>query len=275
MSKKSKSSKHKRSVITASSTAPSRVNEWMGQISNQLLQQDYEGAVANCERLLGFLPQSSSMRADVLEQLGNAYGLLQDFPKSYDAFTQAVNLRPDDPVLLYDRGLASRFTSRFGQSFRDFERAAALNTDPVLKKEIDRELKESAKIAKASVKQRGPNFTLDQLIEQESIYTRGLDFLEAQQWDEAIQMFQAAIAMGDCLPQPWFNIAGCYIRQGRYDEAEAALKRSLEIERGYTLAKRLLAALPEIRRTGLPENVGTYDAFKGTVNHSIKFLVEP
>lgn len=275
MSKKSKSSKHKRSVITAPSTAPAHVNEWMEQITHQLMLQDYAGAAANCERLLSFLPQSSPLRADLYEQLGNAYGLLQEFEKSYNAFTQAVKLSPNNPIMWYGRGLASRLTSRIGQSFFDFELASALNTDPILKEEIERELKVSAETAEEAVKLRGPNFTLQQLLEQEKIYTRGLDLLTSHQWDEAIQMFQAAIAMGDCLPQPWFNIAGCFLRQGRYDEAEAALKRSLAIEPDYTIAKTLLAALPEIRRTGLPENLGTYDAFKGTVKHSLKFIVEP
>lgn len=274
MSKKSKSSKHKRSVVTAFSTAPSGVHERLRQISGQLLQQDYEGAVANCEQLLNYLPQSSPVRVDVLGQLGTAYNMAQDFPKAYAVLTQAISLRPHDPLLWHNRGLASRFTSRFGQSFRDFERAAALTTDPVLKKEIDRELQFGAQVVKDSIKLRGPNFTLDQLIEQENTYTRGLNFMESHQWDEAMQMFRAAIAMGDCVAQPWFNIAGCYMRQGRYDEAEAALKRSLEIEPDYTLAKRSLAALPEIRRFGLPENTGTYDPFKGTVNQSLTFIME-
>jgi hypothetical protein len=38
--------------------------------------------------------------------------------------------------------------------------------------------------------------------------------------------------------------------QERYDEAEAALKRSLEIDPKYTLAKSNFAALPDFRRTG-------------------------
>src|SRR5450755_3282624 len=112
------------------------------------MQQDYEGAVANCEQLLNYLPQSSPVRVDVLEQLGTAYNMVQDFPKAYDALTQAISLRSHDPLLWYNRGLASRFTSRFGQSFRDFERAAALNTDPALKKEIDRELQFGAQVVK-------------------------------------------------------------------------------------------------------------------------------
>jgi len=202
--------------------------------------------------------------------------MLQDFPKAYSALTQAVKLRPRDPVLWYNHGLASRFTSRFGQSLRDFERASTLNTDPALKKEIDRELKNGAEIANEAMKQRGPDFTLNQLIEQESIYMQGLDYMASHQWDKAEQMFRAAIAMGDCVGQPWFNIGGCYIMQERYDEAETALKRALEIEPDYELAQRNLAALPEIRRTGppRPEQAKVYEPFKGTVKQSLTYLVE-
>ena len=47
---------------------------------------------------------------------------------------------------------------------------------------------------------RGPDFTLDQLIEQEDLFQNGLQLKEAE------QAFQASIAMGDCLPQPGGNL---------------------------------------------------------------------
>ena len=139
----------------------------------------------------------------------------------------------------------------------------------------NKELKFARKLAKESVKLRGPDFTLDQLIEQEDLFQRGLNQMEAGQWEEAEQALRASIAMGDCLPQPWGNLGLCLMMQERYDEAEAALNRALVIDPNYAIAKRNLAALPEIRRTGPPKTVGITDPFKGSkTRQSITFYLE-
>src|SRR5437660_11006443 len=87
--------------------------------------------------------------------------------------------------------------------------------------------------------------------------------MEAGEWKEAEQAFQASITMGDCLPQPWGNLGISLMMQERYDEAEAALKRALVIDPRYDLAKNNLAVLPETRRTGPPAVVDISDPFKG------------
>jgi tetratricopeptide (TPR) repeat protein len=125
------------------------------------------------------------------------------------------------------------------------------------------------------MKMRGPNFTLDQLIEQEDHFQRGLELMQVGKWEEAGQAFQVAIAMGDCLPQPWGNLGMCFIMQERYDEAEAALKRALVIDPKYAVAKQNLAALPETRRKGPPKVFGITDPFRsGGLKQSITFIKE-
>jgi len=271
MSRKSKQPKHKKSLATISSQADKLVD----LISYQIFHKDYTEAIANCERLLSYLPQRAPQRVEVLAQLGTAHAMLQNFPQSYQALTEALAIDPNNADLLYNRGMASRFTSRFGQSFRDFERAVELNTDVTLTKQFAEALKVSRKFATESMKQRGPNFTLDQLIEQEEHFHRGIELMEAGRWDEAAQAFQASIAMGDCLPQPWGNLGISLIMQERYDEAEAALKRALVIDPRYAIAKRNLAALPETRRTGPPKMVEVSDPFKNAkIKQSITFRPE-
>ena len=130
-------------------------------------------------------------------------------------------------------------------------------------------------MAEQTLKLRGPDFTLDQLIEQEGLFQDGLQLTEAGEWKEAEQAFQASIAMDDCLPQPWGNLGISMMMQERYDEAEAALKRALVIDPQYTLAKNNLAALPEIRRTGSPAIVDIKDPFKDSkLKQSITFIKE-
>jgi len=271
MAKKSKSSKHKKGLTTNSSA----VDRYFDLIGHQIFQGNYAEAVINCERLLNYLPKNAPQRVDVLDQLGTAQAMLQNFPQSYAAYSEALSLDPNDAALWLNRGMASRFTSRFGRSLRDYERAKELNTRPELAKKLEEELKFARELAEQTLKLRGPDFTLDQLIEQEGLFQDGLQLAEAGEWEEAEQVFQASIAMGDCLPQPWGNLGICLMMQERYDEAEAALKRALVIDPRYTLAKSNLAALPEIRRTGPPARIDITDPFKSSkLKQSITFLKE-
>src|SRR5207302_11281080 len=126
-----------------------------------------------------------------------------------------------------------------------------------------------------SLKLRGPKFTVDQLIEQEDLFQDGLQLMQAGEWEEAEQAFQASIGMGDCLPQPWGNLGICLMMQERYDEAEAALKRALVIDPKYTIAKNNLAALPESRLKGQPDIVALNEPFKNSkLKQSITFIKE-
>ncbi len=90
--------------------------------------------------------------------------------------------------------------------------------------------------------------------------------------EQAGKAFEASIAMGDCLPQPWGNLGISLIMQERYDEAEAALKRALTIDPDYAIAKSNLASLPTIRGEG-PPIIETTQPFKGSkMKQSITFL---
>src|SRR5229473_590635 len=271
MSRKSKQSRHKKKFTASLSP----VNKYLDLIGHQIFQGNYAEAVATCERLLNYLPRHAPQRIEVLDQLGTAQAMLQNFPQSYAAYTEALSLDPNNAELWFNRGMASRFTSRFGGSLRDYERAKELNIRPELAKKLEEELKFARELAEKTLKLRGPDFTLDQLIEQEGLFQDGLQLAEAGEWEEAEQVFQASIAMGDCLPQPWGNLGICLMMQERYDEAEAAFRRALVIDPKYTLAKENLAMLPETRRIGPPEMIEIRDPFKDSkIKQSITFLVE-
>ena len=271
MTKKAKPSKQKKHRAALSSP----VGSSLALIGQYLLQGNYPGAVTTCERVLRSLPRHARQRAEVLAHLGTAQGLLQNFPQSYVAFTEALALDPKNAELWYNRSMASRFTSRFGQALRDVERAIELNTRGELAEQCEEALQFSRQLAEESMRLRGQNFTLDQLIEQENHFQQGLEWMEAGAWEQAGQAFQASIALGDCLPQPWGNLGICLLIQERYDEAQAALQRALEIDPEYALAKNNLAAISEFRRNGPPAGVALNEPFKHRkLKQSITFVKE-
>ena len=260
MAKKSKRAKPK----TSSSSQHAVIATWMNQASAQVMRGDYVAAIDTCQRLLRSLPPKAPQRAEVLDYLGAAQGMLQHFPEAYEAYKEALSLTPGDAQVWYNRGMACRFTMRSGQSVRDFEQAVALNRNPALAKQFDEALQDSRRFAEMSLQIRGPDFTLDQLIEQEEYFQHGITLMITNRWEEAGEAFQHSIDMRDCLPQPWGNLGISFMMQKRYDEAERALKRALEIDPTYALAKENLAAIPQIRRSGPPDIIEITDPFRGT-----------
>jgi len=170
MTRKTKASKQKKSITPSASP----VDKYLDLIGHHIFQGNYAEAVTLCERLLNYLPQHAPQRVDVLARLGTAQAMLQNFPQSYEAFTEALALEPKNAELWYNRSTASRFVSRFGQALQDIERAIELNTRSELAEKFDKELQFGRKMAEESRKLRGPHFTLDQLVEQEDLFQQGL-----------------------------------------------------------------------------------------------------
>ncbi len=247
MSRKKKKSRQAIGNITQSQ----RVEEYLTLIHTQIAHSDYAGVIETGQKLLGYLPKRSEEYAEILGYIGAAHSKQRNFSQAYDAFTEALSIQPDNASLWFNRGVIDEFVNRLGQSVRDLERAVELlasdPSDP-LNRDAERALKQSMKDAQRAMKKRGRNFTLDQLIEQESLNLHALELTRVQKWEEAEQAFRRVIALGDCYPQPWGNLGFCLLKQHRYDEAEAAWKRALAIDWRYSLARTNLKALESIRR---------------------------
>ncbi len=231
------------------------IEERIFVIQDLLMSSQYEATIEACQKLLDLLPVRSPVRAEILGHQATAYAMMRNYLQSYKILTEALEIDPHNGDFWFNRGMASRLTARAAQSVRDFERAAELlKDDPGLVKRITKELKRSRRFAQSEMKKRGPDFTLDQLIEQENLFQHGMDLVQEGKWEEGEQALRRVIEMGDCLPQPWNNLGLCLMKQRRYDGAEAAFKRALELDRRYQPAKINLTALAVARETDDPNS---------------------
>jgi len=250
MSKKSKRLKQRKNRLIDARL----VEQWISQAHQQMYQGDFARAITTCEPLLNILPKRTTQRVEVLALLGLAYGMLQRFPQSYDAFTEALTLDPTNAELWYNHGLACRYTTRFGQAVRDIQRAIELlgPDDGELARKFAEELQFAREQVRETMKLLGEHFTLDQLIEVEEDFQRGLSMMKSSKWKEAEQAFRRVIERSERVPQYWGNLGVSLVMQLRYDEAEDAFKHALEIDLEYSLARNNLAKLPAIRQAGGP-----------------------
>jgi tetratricopeptide (TPR) repeat protein len=266
MSKKSKKHKQRADSLfspqrTEKLISPQSIKRSIFLAREQILQGDFTGAINTCKPLLVNLPKRSPLRVEVLALLGVSHSMLQHFPESYDIFTEALTLDPDNAELWYNHGLACHFTTRIGQSVHSFERALKLlGTDKgELSQKFAKELESSRKEAQEAMELLGEHITLDQLIEHEEAFQRGISMLRSGKWKEAEQAFRQVIKWSDRLPQYWGNLGVSLIMQLRYDEAEEAFKRALEIDPQYALARENLEKLPEVKQSGGPHGITIKD----------------
>ncbi len=224
-----------------------QVDDWLAIAQRQMAAKDYDAALRTAKRILKYIPKNAPAYADALGIMGMVYGFQKVFELSFQTLSQAVEINPNDAFLWYNRGLAARFTSRTGLSLRDFEQATRSPGQGRMAEKFQEELKFAHKIIESEIALRGKDFTLDQLIEQQELFQQGNNLSAQGKWQEAEASFRSSIAMGDCLPQPWGNLGICLAMQKRFDEAEAAYKRALEVDPKYDRAKEHLKNLAYLR----------------------------
>ncbi len=231
-----------------------KANRALDKAEEQLLKRDWKGAVRTSLALLKWLPQDRELQEMAWANLGNAYTMLQDFDQGYLAFSKALEYAPESAYLWFNRGTAALFTFRSGQAQRDLEKAIKLEEDKRERRQYQQNLDVTRRIVKDDLRKRGPGFTIEQLIEQQELFNRGVREMAEKRWQEAEQVFRRVIAMADILPQPNGNLGISLLMQRRWAEAEAALRQALEIDPTYQLAHDNLALLDKSRKTGkLPE----------------------
>jgi len=252
---------------------PQQVEAWLIQAERQVVDQAYEGAVETARRVLRHVPEGSKPYGEAQYYLGVALAMLQDFEGSCEALSRALELEPDNANAWYNRALSYRFLLRTGEALRDVERAVQLERNPQLRSVYEKERAFLRGLVDKQRALRGPDCTVDQLIEEQRTFWRGVHLMEAEKWAEAESVFRRVIEMGNVPHQPWGNLGACLIMQERYDEAEEALQKALEINPDYAIARQNLMMLPVFREKG-PSTMRIRDPLGGRKPKQGPLIVE-
>jgi tetratricopeptide (TPR) repeat protein len=250
-----------------------QVETWLNRAKDHVANQAYESAVKIARRVLRHVLEGSRPYGEANYYVGVALAMLQDFEGSRKALSKALEARPDDASAWYNRALSHRFLLRTGEALRDVERAVELEKDPELRKVYEEERAFLRDIVEKQRAMRGRDYTLDQLIEEQRTFWRGIQLMEAGAWGEAESAFRRVIGLGNVPHQPWGNLGACLIMQERYDEAEEVLRKALEINPDYAIARQNLMMLPVIRQEG-PSAMRIVDPLGGRKAEQDMLLIE-
>ena len=226
---------------------PQQIDNWLIKASDQIRDEDYNGAIRTCKKILIYLPKADKVRAEVLGLMGTSYAMQKNFEDSYQTFSEAVKIDKEDAYLWFNHSLSCRYTSRTGESLHSMEKAVLLEGDGEMAAQFAKALAFAQKIAGSELATRDEGFSLEELIEQQGYFQEGMRLSGLGKWKESEECFRKTIQMGDCLPQPWSNLGIALQMQDRFDAAEDAYKRALEIDPKYKNAKKQLKNLKKQR----------------------------
>lgn len=159
----------------------------------------YQGAIDECDRLLGMLPDddpnTAAARAASYFRRGVNERLLGDYTAAVKSLTQATQLNPGLGEAYFRRGICYHYKGEEKLAIRDFEQAASINFD-------------------------SPRSNL----------WKGLSWAKMGDYHEAIRAYGESIAVSDRYIPAFVNRGLAYIQQGEYDKAIDDLNEAIRLQ---------------------------------------------
>lgn len=126
--------------------------------------------------------------------LGSAYYYMQQYEEAKNVYDKILNLNPNDPDTLNNRGAIYSKLGRYDEALADYNRSLELRPDD-------------------------PN----------TIYNRGLAYYKLERYDEALADYNRSLELRPAHPPVLNNRGVLYTQLERYDDALADYNRSLEL----------------------------------------------
>jgi len=243
-SSKSKSNGDSKSVINRTTPTPSKASSppsnptsLLTQATTKLLEGDIEGAVPFAQRALGLLDVNSVEALPALNLLGEIHVELGDIDAARTYFTQAAEIDENGEVEEERGGGAEKFlwlaqlSEEGGRDSVDwFERGASVLRQQIqqLVDEGNAGRKRAEEVAEAVEEKRRKLATA--LCGVVEVYMTDLSW-EADAEARCEALVTEATLVGPGFAEPWQTLASVRISQERLEDAQAALKRSLDVWR--------------------------------------------
>ena len=132
---------------------------------------------------------------------GNAYHETGDNEHALAAYNRSLELVPDNPIALYNRGITLRKLERYEEALKDFNRALELRPD-----------------------------------DPDTLNGRGNTLRKLERYEEALEAYNRALELRPDDPNTLANRSSPLIKLGRYDDALRDINRALELKPDHSTA---------------------------------------
>ena len=136
------------------------------------------------------LPPFASVQ-DLLT-LGNAYYYAEQFKDAKDTYDKILNLNPDEPATLTNRGVTYDELGRYDEALADYNRSLELRPDY-----------------------------------SSTLHNRGITYTKLERYDEALADFNRALELNPDYESPVYNLACLFSLWGKRKDALAYLEKAI------------------------------------------------
>ncbi len=189
-------------------------------------------AAAQFDKALERYNRALELRPDdpmTINNRGATLGSLKRYDHALADYNRSLELRPDDPDTLYNRGHTLDDLQRYDESLVDYNRSLELRPDDP-----------------NTLNNRG--VTLDNMMRYEealadynralelrpgdpvTLNNRGVTLTNLQRYDEALADYNRALQLRPDHPSTLYNRACAYSRMGRFKESLDDLRRSIDLD---------------------------------------------
>ena len=160
--------------------------------------------------------------------LGSAYYYMEQYQDAKNIYDRILNLNPNDPATLYNRGVTYAKLERYDEALADYNRSLELRPDDP-----------------ATLNNRGTTYTKlgrdDKALadfnrslelrpdDPDTLFNRGTTYDKLKRYDEALADYNRSLELRPDDPATLNNRGNTYARLERYDEALADYNHSLEL----------------------------------------------
>jgi tetratricopeptide (TPR) repeat protein len=158
---------------------------------------------------------------------GNAYYEAGDYPQALEAYNRSLELRPDDPDTLNNRGSTLDELKRYEEALKDFNRALELrpdHTDTLYNR--GNTLDDMGRYKNAL---KDYNRALELRPDQPAtLNNRGITLRKLERYEDALKDFNRSLKLRPDHPGTLYNRACAYSLMGKFEEALDDLKAAVK-----------------------------------------------
>jgi len=172
------------------------------------------------------LPQSDSIW-DLMAQ-GSAYYYAEQYEDAKDIYDRILNLTPNDPAVLTNRGVLYEKLERHDDALTDYNRALELSPDNP--DTLNNRGNTLGKLERYDDALADFNRSLELKPDHPgTLNNRGITYKKLERYDDALADYNRSLKLRPDDPDTLYNQGTTYTKMERYDEALADYNRALEL----------------------------------------------
>ncbi len=195
-------------------------------------------------RLLRFV-KAHPEQAEGRSALGVCLLQLDDFVGAMRHLHEAARLEPDEPLHRWNLAAAAKQADRLGGAYLALRDYLGLRDEGDGANERRKEARSFVRAYERMLRDTHPGVPLNDYLRGEELFARAYAALSEGRAEDAVTGFEAVV---DLVPRhypSWGNLGAAYLAAGRRADAQRCLKRALELNPDYTVARQNLALLTD------------------------------